>query len=593
MNKIIKLVSFIISLSIIIFCFYTPVVNCKETVITEGYIFGNNVNIRKSPSTSSGSSGRVSTVNTTVLGSKKDSKNTINPETKKEYIWYNVTLNYLGEDITGYVREDLIDIHTYTIADTFKEQLALFPKSYKSYLKELNEKYPNWVFISEKVPQNFADSVALQDNLFYKLVKTDYNSLRSLRKGCYNWSTGKFVETDSGGWYGASREVIAFYMDPRNFLNINNIFIFMQQSYDSKIQTLDSVKDIVKDTFLDSKISDKNDEYYNKSYAEVILIAAKKSLVNPLVLAATILQEQGTKGSTLSKGAEYNKTTVYNFFNFGAAGSTALQVLNSGKEFAYSRGWTTPSKSIIGGAISYENGYHSRGQDTYFYKNFNVLHPYETNHQYAQNVADSVNSAKFLKNIYSEMNDAKLYFRIPVFEDLPTDVSTLPKSNSKLNNYYFSDIDVDGLTPSFNRYTYEYSLSISGNTTVTLKLPKGASFVSDESVSVKKGQKTIKLKVKSETGYFNTYVLNVEALKSSTITFSHNSVVTSTVQKGDCTGDGKITILDLANVRLHLLDIIKLKGNNLKGADTNSDDKVTILDLANIRLHLLGITKIK
>ena len=337
MNKIIKLVSFIISLSIIILCFYTPVVNCKETVITEGYIFGNNVNIRKSPSTSSSSSGRVSTVNTKVLGSKKDSKNTINPETKKEYIWYNVSLNYLGEDITGYVREDLIDIHTYTIADTFNEQLALFPKSYKSYLKELNEKYPNWVFIPEEVPQNFADSVALQDNLFYKLVKTDYNSLRSLRKGCYNWSTGKFVETDSGGWYGASREVIAFYMDPRNFLNINNIFIFMQQSYDSKNQTLDSVKDIVKDTFLDAKITDKNDEYYNKSYAEVILLAAKKSLVNPLVLAATILQEQGTKGSTLSKGAEYNKTTVYNFFNFGAAGSTASQVLNSGKEFAYSR----------------------------------------------------------------------------------------------------------------------------------------------------------------------------------------------------------------------------------------------------------------
>ncbi len=596
MNKIIKLNSFLFSLVLLFISVYTPINSLAET-FTQGYIFETNVNIRKSPTTTAKSVAVVSKISVTVLGSENDSKNAKNPETNKAYIWYNVSFTYSGENVKGYVREDLIDIYTYTIADTFDEQLSLFPKSYRSYLKDLNKEYPNWVFIPEAVPLNFTDSVALQDNLFYKLVQSKYNSWRSLRKGCYDWSGGKFIETDSGGWYGASREVIAYYMDPRNFLNTNDIYVFMPQSYDSETQTLSSVEKLVDGSFLDAKITDKNDEYYNKRYAEVILVAAEKSSVNPMVLAATILQEQGVNGSTLSKGTTYNKTTVYNFFNFGASGSNASAVLLSGKKYAYEKGWSTPSKSIIGGAVNYAVNYINRGQNTYFYKNYNVIHPNEISHQYAQNVADSVNSAKFLKNIYRDMKDSKLYFRIPVFENLPSEVSALPEKTNKLNNYYFSDISAEGLTPSFNRYTFEYSLSTNGDAVLNYELPKGASLSSKKSFSLKKGQNVIKLIVKSETGYLNAYTLNVDAEKSATITFNSNSaenqISSASIKRGDCSGDGKITIIDLANVRLHLLDIVTLKGDNLKAADTNGDNKVTIIDLANIRLHLLGILTIK
>ncbi len=602
MNKIIKLYSFLISLILFFTCVYTPINSLAET-FTEGYIFEANVNIRKSPTTSSNSVAVVSRVSVTVLDQEKDTGGAVNPQTKKPYIWYNVSFTYSGKNVNGYVREDLINIYTYTIADTFKEQLSLFPKSYRSYLEAINKEYPNWVFIPEVVPLSFSESVALQDNLFYKLVQSKYNSWRSLRKGCYNWADGSFIETDSGGWYGASREVIAHFMDPRNFLNSDDVFIFMRQSYDSKTQTLSSVENIIDGSFLDAKITDNNDEYYNKRYAEVIIKAAEKSSVNPLVLASTILQEQGTKGSTLSKGTTYNKTKVYNFFNFGASGSNAAAVLQAGKKYAYNEGWTTPSKSIIGGAVKYASDYINRGQDTYFYKNFNIMHPDEIWHQYAQNVADSVNSAKFLKKIYSNMKDSKLYFRIPVYSGLPSEASALPKMSDKLNNYYFSDISIEGLTPSFNRYTFEYSLSTNGNATVTYKLPSGATLTSKKSFSLKKGQNVITLTVKSQTGYLNNYTLNVDAQKAATISFSTNgdkqeasitnNSSTASLKRGDCTGDGKITILDLADVRLHLLDIIILKGDNLKAADTNGDNKVTIIDLANIRLHLLGILTIK
>lgn len=602
MNKIIKLICLIISIVLFFTYSNTPIVSSKET-ITEGYIFEMGVNIRKSPTTTSKSVAVVSKVLASVLGSDKDTENKVNPKTKKTYIWYNVSFTYSGEIVKGYVREDLIDIHTYTISDTFNEQLSLFPESYKSYLKAINKEYPNWVFIPEEVPLNFNDSIALEDNLFYKLVQTKYNSWRSMRKGCYDWADGSFIETDSGGWYGASCEVIAYYMDPRNFLNVDNIFVFMRQKYDSKTQPLSAVEKIVDNTFLDAKITDKKDEFYGKSFAEVILSAADKSSVNPLVLASTILQEQGTKGSTLSKGTDCKGTTVYNFFNFGASGNNTAEVLESGTIYAYNQGWTSPSKAIIGGSVKYSVNYINRGQDTYYYKNYNVLHPNEITHQYAQNVADSVNSAKFLKKIYSNLKDSKLYFRIPVYEDLPSKVSSLPEKSNKLNNYYFSDIKSENLTPSFNRYTYDYSLSTVGDTVITYKLPAGATLSSKKSFSLKKGQNVILVSVKSQTGFLNTYTFNVDAQKTGTVSFSTNNVLDDassentsssvSIIKGDCTGDEKITILDLANVRLHLLKIVTLKGDYLKGADTNGDNKVTIIDLANIRLHLLGILTIK
>lgn len=69
---------------------------------------------------------------------------------------------------------------------------------------------------------------------------------------------------------------------------------------------------------------------------------------------------------------------------------------------------------------------------------------------------------------------------------------------------------------------------------------------------------------------------------------SNNETVTYTVIiYGDNNGDGKITILDLANVQKHLLKKSILTGANLKATDTNKDGKITILDLANFQKQLL------
>ncbi|MBQ7104275.1 MAG: cadherin-like beta sandwich domain-containing protein [Bacilli bacterium] len=69
---------------------------------------------------------------------------------------------------------------------------------------------------------------------------------------------------------------------------------------------------------------------------------------------------------------------------------------------------------------------------------------------------------------------------------------------------------------------------------------------------------------------------------------SNNETITYTVIiYGDNNADGKITILDLANVQKHLLKKSTLTGANLKATDTNKDGKITILDLANFQKQLL------
>ena len=100
-----------------------------------------------------------------------------------------------------------------------------FPQNYQTLLNDLNDKYPNWKFVPDFVPITFTQAVTMQDDLFVKITDVDFNSWRSMRKGCYDWSKNKFVPSNEGYYYGASREVIAYYLDPRNFLNENDIYI--------------------------------------------------------------------------------------------------------------------------------------------------------------------------------------------------------------------------------------------------------------------------------------------------------------------------------------------------------------------------------
>ena len=122
-----------------------------------------------------------------------------------------------------------------------------------------------------------------------------------------------------------------------------------------------------------------------------------------------------------------------------------------GKIIKYS--WNTRSAAIIGGAAFCGNNYVSAGQNTYFYMNYNIKDPDRIWHEYAGAVHNAASSGNLVSKTYKELKNAELDFLIPVYEDMPSELSALPSKNSNLNNYYFNSISVSGLTPSFSRFT--------------------------------------------------------------------------------------------------------------------------------------------
>ncbi|WZU00395.1 dockerin type I repeat-containing protein [Erysipelothrix sp. D19-032] len=60
------------------------------------------------------------------------------------------------------------------------------------------------------------------------------------------------------------------------------------------------------------------------------------------------------------------------------------------------------------------------------------------------------------------------------------------------------------------------------------------------------------------------------------------------IKRGDANLDGKISLIDLAMVKSHLLGNSTLTGDNFVGGDANRDGKITLIDLALIKSHLLG-----
>ncbi|WP_415430291.1 N-acetylglucosaminidase, partial [Staphylococcus borealis] len=80
---------------------------------------------------------------------------------------------------------------------------------------------------------------------------------------------------------------------------------------------------------------------------QTYLDAAKKYNINEAYPAAHSALETGNGTSELAKGVMVNGTKVYNMYGIGALDGNAV---NTGANYAYKQGWTTPEKAIDGGA---------------------------------------------------------------------------------------------------------------------------------------------------------------------------------------------------------------------------------------------------
>ena len=273
-----------------------------------------------------------------------------------------------------------------------------FPERYKKKLCKLHRKHPNWGFVAYSTGIKWSDALAKQTKGSRSLVSRIYPS--SYRDGSRQYESG---------WYKADSRVVAYYMDPRNFLNEESIYMFEDLTYKPAYQTKSVVAAILSPTKL-PKCGFK---------AKLFVNAAKESNVSPVFLASRARQETGSGGDAVN-GSKVLGRKVYNPFNIGAYGSNPLY---NGLVYAYAKGWTTPAKSVKGGAAELAGRYINQGQNTGYYQKFNVRNGVSKmgTHQYMTNIMAPYSEAHITMTSYSKLGitNESLGFVIPVYNNMP------------------------------------------------------------------------------------------------------------------------------------------------------------------------------
>jgi len=360
-----------------------------------------------------------------------------------------------------------------------------FPESYKDALRKLHALHPNWIFKAYHTGLDW-DTVIANESIPGKNTIPNTRSYEwlSFDEGAYNWKTDTFVVFDGTYWVTASKAAIEYYMDPRNFLTEDYIFQFELLTYQSNYQTVQGVEKILAGTPLANasySFLDDDGNYKTLTYAETFIKAAEASGVSPYHLASRVKQEVVTGSTTLSGSATGKYSGYegyYNFYNIGANDSPGGGAIANGLKFAkngtnsssqnkeYLIPWTSPYRSIVGGAKYIGSRYINRGQNTIYLEKFNVTPTSTYSHQYMTNVEAPYAEARKVAAAYKNMIDSPIVFSIPVYLNMPETPCQKPTTQFNPNNRLKSlkILDNSGnelkLTPTFDQTVYSYYLIV-------------------------------------------------------------------------------------------------------------------------------------
>ncbi len=453
---------------------------------------------------------------------------TITKETSgsDNYTWYQVSFSYLGSERTGYVRSDLTvraegEIGEAPVgSEDFEESIESLPDSYKNSLRTIHSKHPNWKFEAVDTGLEWADALKAECSVGKNLVsKNSIASWKSTAPQAYNQSTNQWYTFDGGSWASASPELIAYYMDPRNFLNESGIYMFEKLDY-SATQTTGSVSKMLTGTFMSGEVSDSDGSVF--SYAEKFRQVGEETGVSPYLLAGRALQEQGVAGNSKSiAGNVPGYEGYFNFFNIGAyAYSGRSATLNGliyakGSDEEYGRPWNTRAKSIYGGGKYLSEKFVSKGQNTLYFQKFNVVNRENTlySHQYMSNIQAASSESSRLQLAYLG-DDEELTFRIPFYHGMPSGQCAKPVSDSNPNTYLAS-LSVSGgeLSPAFSGVTDRYTVTVSPDQeTVEIKAAavSPSSSVGGTGVyPINPGTNTLYVGCKAQNGAIKAYTITV------------------------------------------------------------------------------------
>ena len=174
-----------------------------------------------------------------------------------------------------------------------QEKLANYP-GYNALIQNLQSKHPNWNFTILETGLDWNDVIKNET-----VASHGRNLIYYTNNGNWVCSTCGNKLYDTGKWKCASETTVAYYMDPRNWINDSNIFQFENLGYNGEIQNIDGVNKILstvgwtKGNIITYTKTDGSAGTINKSYAQVIMEAARDAGISPYHLAARIKQEQG------------------------------------------------------------------------------------------------------------------------------------------------------------------------------------------------------------------------------------------------------------------------------------------------------------
>ena len=496
--------------------------------------------------------------------------------------WYKISCG----NVTGYVSAAYVQLTSSgsqgsSDAD-FESYMTKqgFPESYKPYLRTLHEQHPKWIFTAQKLGVDWSTALKEECVVGRNLVHSSaLASWKSMEKGAYDFNGGYWYGLD-GSWVAASKEIIMYYMDPRNFLNDTYIFMFENQSYDPSYQTESGVKTILADTFMSGSYTcpDTKKKY---TYSQTFMDAAKKSGVSPYHLASRCRNEQGVNGAPQSLGTVKGYENYFNFFDIQAYATSTMTAAEMGCRYAkttnptYLLPWTNQYKSIVGGSIFLGTGYITKGQDTLYLQKFDMVDGGNGlyYHQYMTCVFGQANEAISLKNAYSQdiLNSA-MEFKIPVYNNMPDKLCPKPTSSGD-NNNYLNSLSVSGtsISPKFDKFTTSYTATVKAEiSSVTVNanpLGKSAKVSGNGKVSLKTGENTIKVTCTAASGVKRTYTIKITRKAAS-----------QTLRQGDVNADKYLTVVDASLMLRYNAGKTQLDSAQLKRADMNGDGKVDVID---------------
>lgn len=397
-----------------------------------------------------------------------------------------------------------VEVMAETTYETYKKALRAkgFPETYLDALATLQVAHPNWVFVKYDTGISYTDMLNLACRKDYCVVPNvttwkqgkSYPTLLSWKasstlgkvngvdvfEATYNFIDSTYIVHEENGnndWVQASREYIAYMMDPRNWLNESSIFQFESLSYNSTTSDKSVLDAIQAGSFMATSKVDGT-----QTYTSVFQTAGAANNISPSFLCARVRQEKGTTGDYLGNGVWVKKsgstysvstvnnggTKVYNYYNISATGTeggvssngsvaSGSRIYNGAVE-AYKSGWTSQYDALVKGAAKIATNYIKGGNDTRYLQKFDAVGTSYGTVCYQTNVLAPLNEAYSTYTAYksSGMLSKSCVFSIPVYTGIDNVATNSEPTGNSNPNFKLapSDADIKKFCESNSSYAY-------------------------------------------------------------------------------------------------------------------------------------------